>query len=129
MVSFSFLLGCIPSKKNIIGVYVASSKKNSIDSLFLYNDNSYKHSIYSYEGERKIYTQYGDWEYKDGFIDLKEFYDNDDQFFKENINYNFAKNTIWVNTPVNKYLSEITIDINSDMGNFYEKVEHQLAPE
>lgn len=122
MVSFSLLFGCTPSKEDLIGVYKSSKSKNNIDSLYLFENNIYKHSIYSSDATKKIYTQYGSWKMSDdNSIDLKNFYDNDDEKLKENFEYNFEKHTMLVNTTAKNTFGEITIDINSDFGNVYEK--------
>ena len=57
MVSFSLLVGCTPSKEDLIGLYTSSKNENNIDSLYLFENNIYKHSIYSSDATKKIYTQ------------------------------------------------------------------------
>lgn len=122
MVSFSLLVGCTPSKEDLIGLYTSSKNENNIDSLYLFENNIYKHSIYSSDATKKIYTQYGSWKFSnDSSIDLKNFYDNDDEKFKENFDYDFEKHTMLVNTTAKKTFDGIIIDINSDFGNVYEK--------
>jgi len=118
---FTFV-SCNPSESKLVGIYVASHHENTIDSLYIFENNYYKHSIYSQEDKSNIHTQYGTWAYEQGFIDLKKFYGNDDKVYKENIDYEFSKNYMLTNTPVNSFFSKVTIDINSDMGNLYEKI-------
>ena len=122
MASFNLFISCTPSKAKIIGIYIAKKQENSIDSLYLFENNYYKHSIHSKKDNNHIHTQYNTWDYSEGFIDLNKFYDNDDKMYDENKNYSFSEGYMLINTPVNSIFNKVTIDINSDMGNLYEKI-------
>jgi hypothetical protein len=120
--SFFLLTSCNPSKSKLVGIYVASNQEYSVDSLYLFENNYYKHSIYLKKDKFHIHTQYGKWSYKQGFIDLDKFYGNDDKMYDKKIDYQFEENYMVTNSPVNSFFSKVSIDINSDMGNIYEKI-------
>jgi hypothetical protein len=125
IVIFSLLIACNPSESKLTGIYIASENSNSIDSLHLFHDNTYRHVIYSTANKSFIHSQTGKWSYGKGFIDLYSFYDNDNKLYQNEKEYNFEQNYILVNTPVNSLFGKIVIDINSDMGNIYEKIKDE----
>lgn len=121
MASFSILTSCAPSEKDLHGIYVSNKSENNIDSLFIYKDYTYRHSIYLNDGITKILNHKGKWSYESGYLDLDNFYNNDNRKFKKDVDYKFEENYILTSTPVRSSFGTISIDINADLAHEYVK--------
>jgi hypothetical protein len=122
IVTCSLSISCDPKKTNLIGTYVANNNSNSIDSLYLFEDGHYKHCIYQKKSDVVLLLQEGFWEYKKGFIELSDFYFNDNRLYKENLNYNFIENSSTAIISVKSEQDLILIEINELTGNYYQKI-------
>ena len=123
ILALSILSSCEIEKQKLIGKYTASISRNNIDSLILNNDNTYIHTIYSKDGNTIINKNEGKWTFLSGNLELEDFYHNDNRKFKNGYDYSSEKGNMYVISPVNSSFGEITIDINSDLGNVYVKVD------
>ena len=120
--SLIIFISCEPDKEQLYGTYVSNKSENSVDSLFLQEDHTYRHSIYTDDGETLILNHQSKWSYQDGYLDLHEFYGNDNRKFNKDIDYKFDENYMLTSSPVYLRFGKITIDINSDLANEYVKV-------
>lgn len=110
-------------ERSVPGTYVSNNSINSIDTLRIDKDGSYEHVIYRTNDSSLVFVNTGSWKYQSGNLDLHDFFDNQDRLYKKDIDYNFEENLMLVSTPVTIYPSETRIDIYSDLGYYYIKVQ------
>lgn len=72
-----FLFGCVKTQKDLSGTYIKAPSTNTIDTLFLYPDGSYKQVIYCKSGEFFGINE-NKWSVEGGRIDFMDLYLNYD---------------------------------------------------
>lgn len=120
--SSSIFISCELNEEQLYGTYVSNNSENNIDSLFLYENSTYRHSIYLKDETTMILNHQGKWVYESGYLDLDNFYNNDNRKFRKDVDYKFEENYILTSTPVRSSFGKIKIDINADLAREYIKV-------
>lgn len=77
IVLIPFLFGCAKSQEDLSGTYIKTPSTNTIDTLFLYPDGSYKQVINYKSGEFYGLNE-NKWSVKEGRIDFMDLYLNYD---------------------------------------------------
>lgn len=77
IVLMTFFFRCTTSKEDLSGTYIKTPSKNTIDTLFLYPDGSYKQVIYYKSGELYGLNE-NEWSVKESRIDFMDLFLNYD---------------------------------------------------
>ena len=118
-----FVASCVPfSYRKVCGTYIASVHENSIDTLFLYKNGTYRHLIYRANSNEFVYENLGEWEYQGGYVDLHDFVFNKDDSYYEGLMYYWDEYFILASLPVSSSWGEVRIDLDMDLGYYYLKV-------
>jgi len=82
-----FFLSCSPSRVDVVGVYVANSNVNIIDTLVLSEDGSYEQVLRDAVNGKLIFRNVGEWSLSNGYVDLDDFIvDRDKPYTGKKIN-------------------------------------------
>ncbi len=118
----SLLISCGINKRDLIGKYSFQGKKMR-DSLTI-NEDTYTHQIYSKSG-KLMYKGVSNWhlDNKDR-ITLFGFYNNEDNLLEDPLLEEDAKEFLMIASfPIYKKGKSIIIEVNSDEGFLYQKLE------
>tara|TARA_R110002072_G_scaffold113365_1_gene242762 strand:+ start:126 stop:509 length:384 start_codon:yes stop_codon:yes gene_type:complete len=93
-----------------IGVFVSKHNTNTIDSLAITTNGSYKRLIYDEESKKLLFSNKGNWEYENSRLIFYDFFPNDDQKLKRD--YDFNSVLITFSVPLEKSFGREVFDYN-----------------
>lgn len=96
-------------KNEIIGNYIATPDINTLDSLTIYDNAKYVHSIYDKKNNHLVHRNIGKWEINNERITLIDFYLNKDE------SYSKSKETFTFSFPYKKISTKIIILFGNEM--------------
>lgn len=81
---------CSTNGDKFVGTYVSENLEINCDTLILNQNRTYIRKLYVKDTKELIYSNYGKWNYSNGFMTLEDFLIDNDRVYAENYDFQEA---------------------------------------